>query len=418
MAILVAVAFSCFPLTAQTQNSQLPSPNSQLTTQNSQLPPPNSQLTTQNSQPQPPTPTISLITCYPGPEIYELCGHSAIRVRGEGVDSVWNYGIFDFSQPNFVYRFVKGETDYKGASYPFSWFLPEYQRAGRKVVEQDLNLTPEETQKMLSLLRNSVLPENATYRYNYIKDNCSTRILNQIDSASTEVIIYPDSAKYGTYRDAMRSYHKNYPWYQFGIDVALGSGLDEKIGAREEMFVPIELMQNASKAHFADGRPLVKETRVLNWGHGDATFPPTPSLLGPLFISWLLAVAIGIAVAWNIIAGRLFLPLYGAWFTILGLAGCLTAFLVFVSVHESTSPNLLILWLNPFQFLFPLAMVIRQLKPLAMVMAYYNIVAPAFLLMGYPLFDQSFNPAFFPLLLATIALAIAYAILRYKSSYN
>ena len=68
--------------------------------------------------------TVSLITCYPGEEIYELCGHSAIRVRGEGIDSVWNYGIFDFNQPNFVYRFVKGETDYKGASYPFRYFMP------------------------------------------------------------------------------------------------------------------------------------------------------------------------------------------------------------------------------------------------------------------------------------------------------
>ena len=28
------------------------------------------------------------------------------------MDSVWNFGIFDFREPNFVYRFVKGETDY------------------------------------------------------------------------------------------------------------------------------------------------------------------------------------------------------------------------------------------------------------------------------------------------------------------
>ena len=69
---------------------------------------------------------VSVITCQPGREIYELCGHEAIRVRGimNGVpmDSVWNYGIFDFAQPNFVYRFVKGETDYRVAGYPFSWF--------------------------------------------------------------------------------------------------------------------------------------------------------------------------------------------------------------------------------------------------------------------------------------------------------
>ena len=70
--------------------------------------------------------TVSLITCYPGPEIFELYGHEAIRVRGEGMDSVWNYGVFNFREPNFVYRFVKGETDYICAGYPFEWFLPEY----------------------------------------------------------------------------------------------------------------------------------------------------------------------------------------------------------------------------------------------------------------------------------------------------
>ena len=394
IAILIAMALPCFQAEAQSATPE------------------------QHPNAMRPDYTVSLITCYPGSEIYELCGHSAIRVRGEGIDSVWNYGIFDFSQPNFVYRFVKGETDYKGASYPFKWFLPEYVATGRKVVEQDINFTPEEARHMLEMLRTSVLPENAVYRYNYTKDNCSTRILSQIDSASTEKIIYPDSARFGTYRNAMRAYHEGYPWYQFGIDVALGSGLDEKIGTRQEMFVPMELMQNASEAHFADGRPLVKKTRVLNTGTDNAVLPPTPWWLGPIFWGWLLAVIIGLAVARNLISGRLFLPLYLVWFFILALSGCLVAFLVFISVHEATSPNLLILWLNPFQILFPIALYIRTLRPLARVMAYYNIVVPTFLIMGYPFYAQSFNPAFFPLLLATVALSISYAIIGDKSSYN
>ena len=362
--------------------------------------------------------TISLITCYPGPEIYELCGHSAIRVRGEGIDSVWNYGIFDFNQPNFVYRFVKGETDYRGASYPFQWFLPEYVRGGRKVVEQDINFTPEEAQKMLELLRTSVLPENAVYRYNYIKDNCSTRILNQMDSASNVVIIYPDSAKFGTFRNTMRAYHEGYPWYQFGIDVALGSGLDQKIGSREEMFVPVELMETAGKAKFSDGRPLIKATRVLNEGKGSVVLPPTPWWLSPLFWAWLLTLAIACVVASNIVSGKLFKPLYVAWFSFLGLAGCLVAFLVFISVHESTSPNVLIFWLNPLQFLFPISIGIRKLRPLALVMAYYNIAACCLLLVLSPFLTQSYNPAFFPLLAATLGLAAAYAIIINKSSYK
>ena len=74
--------------------------------------------------------TVSLITCYPGPDVYALCGHTAIRIRSEKMDSVWNYGMFDFSQDDFIYRFVKGETDYMLGAYPFEWFMPELVRRG------------------------------------------------------------------------------------------------------------------------------------------------------------------------------------------------------------------------------------------------------------------------------------------------
>ena len=115
---------------------------------------------------------------------------------------------------------------------------------------------------------------------------------------------------------------------------------------------------------------------------------------------------------------KLFLPLYGIWFLILGLAGCLVAFLVFISVHEATSPNLLIFWLNPFQLLFVVAMGVRRLKPLALALAYYNVVATFVLLVLSPFYRQSFNPAFFPLLFSTLALAGTYAIIRTKPSYK
>ena len=362
--------------------------------------------------------TVSLITCYPGEQIYELCGHSAIRVRGENIDSVWNFGIFDFDQPNFVYRFVKGETDYKGASYPFKWFMPEYIATGRKVVEQDLNFTPEEANEILKILRTSVLPENATYRYNYVKDNCSIRIMNHMDSATTEKIIYPDSVRYGTFRNEMRAYHQNYPWYQFGIDLALGSGLDSEINSREEMFVPVEMMRNASSARFSDGRPLVKDTRVLNPGREGVVLPPTPWYLGPLFWSWILTAIIFAVSFGNLWKGKLFLPLYAVWFFLLGTVGFLTAFLVFISVHEATSPNLLILWLNPLQLLFCAGMYIRPIKLLAKIMAVYNIVVVGVLIIISPFVTQSFNAAFYPLMLSTVMLAIAYAIISNKSSYK
>ncbi|MDE7025198.1 MAG: DUF4105 domain-containing protein, partial [Paramuribaculum sp.] len=47
-------------------------------------------------------PTVSLLTCAPGCNIYELEGHSALRFKSGTFDIVANWGLFDFASPNFV----------------------------------------------------------------------------------------------------------------------------------------------------------------------------------------------------------------------------------------------------------------------------------------------------------------------------
>jgi len=356
---------------------------------------------------------VSLVTCAPGPEIYELCGHEAVRVRGvidgERLDSVWNYGVFDFTEPNFVYRFVKGETDYRLAGYPFSWFMPEYVAAGRKVTEQDLNLSQEDARKMLHLLREESKPRNCRYRYNYVKDNCATRILWRLDSASSSRIVYPDEVRHGTFRKVMRAYHRAYPWYQFGIDLALGDGLDRPLRGREEMFVPIEMMLKAGGAQFEDGRRLVSATRVLNEGRGDVTLPPTPWYLTPMAAGCLVFVLSLSVCGWQVWRKRIVRAAYAVWFGICGMAGCVVSFLVFFSEHEATSPNLLLLWLNPLQLLMVAGVLSRRLRYGALAMAWYNLVAVGCLLIVWPFQTQSANPAVFPMMGTTLVLAAAYA---------
>lgn len=49
---------------------------------------------------------LSLLTCAPGEEIYSYFGHTAIRYEdpGKGIDVVFNYGLFNFGAPNFIFR--------------------------------------------------------------------------------------------------------------------------------------------------------------------------------------------------------------------------------------------------------------------------------------------------------------------------
>ena len=107
---------------------------------------------------------LSLVTCAPGNEIYALFGHTAIRYQNftQGVDLVFNYGMFSFSTPHFVYRFVKGETDYQLGISPYSYFEAEYAMRGSSVWQQTLNLTYDEKVRLLGLLEENYRPENRT----------------------------------------------------------------------------------------------------------------------------------------------------------------------------------------------------------------------------------------------------------------
>lgn len=362
--------------------------------------------------------TVSLITCWPGTEIYELCGHSAIRIRSEKTDSIWNYGLFDFNAPNFVYRYVKGETDYMVGGYPFAWFMPEYVNFGRKVLEQDLNLTNEEALKLRKILQTESLPQNREYRYNYVLDNCATRITQRISDAIGAKIDFPDSLDYGTFRNEMRHFHKDYPWYQFGIDLALGSGIDRPIHPDEEMFVPMVMAQRYSSATLPDGRPLVKAERVLYEGVGNASLPPTPWFVTPLFLAWAAFLIVAILCLIMLRKVRLFRIVYSVWFLLIGLTGIVITFLVFISVHEATDPNILIFWLNPLQLVIGAGIWWKSWRWPVAGIAWLNIILLTILLIVWPFQNQSANPAFFPLMGITLILAATYAILAPKISYN
>lgn len=360
---------------------------------------------------------ISLITCYPGPEVYELYGHSAVRVKGVDFDYAYNYGVFDFSEPNFVYRFVKGETDYMATKQSFEDFIRQYEWRGSKVVAQKLNLSNVEAKSLFVELEKDVLPENSVYRYNYVKNNCATKILDCIERISSIKPIYTDTVRYGTFRNEMRYYNRNYDWYQFGIDLALGAGIDYNLTSREEMFVPVVMMENMKTAKLADSRTLVKSEEVIYAGRGDMTLSATPLLLSPLFLSWLILALILLFIYWSIRKMRMVKWIYAVWFTICGLAGSLITFLVFVSQHEATSPNVLIWWLNPLCFIVPLLIWVKKTNLVMMIYMLLNASLLVGLMIGMIFGSQSLNPAFIPLMLITLTLSVTYFVVNARTEH-
>lgn len=361
---------------------------------------------------------VSVITCWPGQEIYELEGHEAIRVASPDFDYVWNYGTFDFQQPNFIGRFVSGQTDYMVMAYPFAWFMPEYVSRGSRVEEQELLLSKEEKQRLYANLRRNALPQNNTYRYNYVKDNCATRITAMLDTTLSRQMVFPDSAKYGTFRRVMRHYHRHYPWYQLGIDLVLGSGLDRSINRTQEMFAPVEMHDSYANAFFAGSRmPVAAPPKVLYEGKGDVTLPPTPWYLTPTAVSLaalLLSVATLLVWLRNSRLIRWWMALY---FGVCGLAGCLVTYLVFFSTHEATSPNLTLVWLNPLQLVVAFGIWWRSWRVPVGVVTLYNVVAIPTLLIIWPSQSQVASLPIFVFMLTLWLLSAVYIIFALKMSY-
>lgn len=360
------------------------------------------------------TPTVSVLTFFPGSEIYELEGHTALRVTDDRGDTTFNWGTFDFLSPGFVYRFVKGETDYMVAAAPTDLFVSHYANSGRRVVEQRLNLSDEQTRELIRLIDTNMRPENRVYRYNYVLDNCATRPLNLIEQASGDSLrIAPHQGSGATFREAMRHYHSAYPWYQFGIDLALGSGIDRRITDREKAFAPVDMMQMLDSALVSDGHggyiPIVASKAVLVKGApGGASLPATPWWLTPLFWAYVVLGITTLATWRDFIRHHLSRWFDTVMFGIFGLTGLLLTFLIFVSVHEATSPNWLYLWLNPMCLFISAGVWIKKWSRAVYWWQIINfaLVLSLGVLGAYG--AQSFNAAFWPLMLSDMMRSVIY----------
>ncbi|HJU46189.1 MAG TPA: DUF4105 domain-containing protein, partial [Chitinophagaceae bacterium] len=121
---------------------------------------------------------ISVLTCAPGDELYSLFGHTALRITDDtkGTDIIYNYGTFDFNDPDFYTKFVRGKLDYFLSAENVSGFLYEYQMTGRSVIEQELLLSDSVQQVIADAIAKNLEGSNKYYKYDFLYDNCTSRI--------------------------------------------------------------------------------------------------------------------------------------------------------------------------------------------------------------------------------------------------
>ena len=361
---------------------------------------------------------FSLLTCAPGTEIYSLFGHTAIRYENytRRIDVVFNYGMFSFNTPNFIFRFVAGETDYQLGITPYSYFEAEYAMRGSSVYQQVLNLTQSEKERLLTILENNYLPENRIYRYNYFYDNCTTRARDKIEECIEGKVVYPDSLSGKSYRSIVHEFTAGSPWDEFGIDLCLGAEADKEINKRQQMFSPFYMKYYASNAYIVDAggtrRPLIlDETKIVDVEPEDVQpgFILSPLMCGSLFLALCVVMAWGqwktqrIWWGWDIV-------LYG----LQGLAGCIIAFLFFFSVHPTVGSNWLLILFNPIPLLYLPFMVYKAVKRKKDYYHVGNMVYLTLFITILPFCGQEFNLTVLPLALGLLVTSASHVLVWNK----
>lgn len=362
---------------------------------------------------------VSLLTCAPGTEIYALFGHTALRFENpaNGQDLVFNYGLFSFNSPNFILRFVKGETDYKLGYTVYPYFESEYAMRGSSVYQQTLNLTPVEKQNLLALLEENYRPENRTYRYNFFYDNCTTRARDKVEEAIDGVVTYPEGKQNISFREIVHQYTKGHEWDEFGIDLCLGSEADRPIDIRKQMFAPFYLLEAAKRAVITKGdsiRPLVlHETKVVdvNMETDEGNFP-----LSPMMCALILLVVTCFIAFWQLKIKKVIwgwdIVLFGAQ----GLAGCVITFLVFFSVHPTVGSNWLILLFNPIPLLYMPIMVYKAIKRKKDIYHLMNVCYLTLFIAIMPFVQQKINSTVLPLALCLLICSAGHVFLYHRQN--
>lgn len=307
---------------------------------------------------------ISLLTVGSGDDLYSKFGHSAFRIQDPtiGIDRIYDYGGFDFDPPGFYVKFARGKLNYRMSGYKTKSFIDSYQQENRWVKEQTLNLSQAERNEIFAFLQNNYRKENRYYLYDFLFDNCATKIPEVLKDGLGEKLKF-NYAHIGnpfTFRELIHQNLDENAWATFGIDLALGSIIDRKATPWEHQFLPLYVERQMSHTTL-NGENLVTQEEML------VTQKPKTKrnlwVLTPLF--WLLVLMTSVIVItyFDHRKNKRSKWLDFALFLITGLAGLLLFFLWFMTDHVFTKSNFNLLWAFPLNLVLAFVLAKSKARP-------------------------------------------------------
>lgn len=364
--------------------------------------------------------SISILTCTPGTDLYAKFGHTALRVKDHTLqrDVVFNYGCFDGTANDFVFKFLLGQTDYLLEAEPYDYLVARYGYMGNGVKEQVLNLTQEEANHLLHLLLENIRPENQEYRYIWLYDNCTERARDMVEKAVNGKVVYARKENNHTIRQMLHECLKEDPWTCFGIDLILGTEIDRPTNKRIQMFLPdfysaeaneayIEEADGSRKSYISMTNSIIQETIVRK----EASAMTSPIVV---FALVLLGAILLFVQEWQ-------RKRYSLWWDVVihiiqGVVGLVVGFLFFFSSHPAVDSNWLVIILNPIPLFYAVWLVYCQKKGKRNLLSYVNLTILASFIVAMIICPQSFNAAMWLVVLTLLVRAMAQAHFVYHGS--
>ncbi|MEE9364718.1 MAG: DUF4105 domain-containing protein [Cellulophaga sp.] len=290
---------------------------------------------------------ISILTVGQGDELASTFGHSAIRITDKtiGVDVVYGYGTFDFTTSNFYLKFASGKLNYRISRLQFKYFIESYKQENRWVKEHVLDLSSEEKNQLFLFLENNYLPENRDYKYDFLFNNCATKIWEVLKEVYGDKLVFNESylEEKFTFRELLHQHLTTNTWSAFGINLALGSVIDTQATPKEHLFLPIYVFKQLNYATL-NKKPLAKNATTLVKERQRET---TSFFLTPWF--WLSAIAFAIITITylDLKKNKRSKWLDFTLFFITGIAGIIVLLLWLATDHSATAVNFNFLWVFP-----------------------------------------------------------------------
>jgi len=376
---------------------------------------------------------VTLITFGLGEEVFERFGHNAIWLHDNtlGTDIAYDWGNFDFDQPRFVQRFLSGDTKYSMEGREAGAMLEGYQQIGRPITLQRLNLTAAQKASLREFLRWNALEENKYYRYDYFRDNCSTRLRDALDrvlhgalQAATDTVKTPLTYR----RESVRLTDGDRP-AQLGIDIALGRPADVPLTEWQSFFIPMRLRDGLRDLVVPTGEGglpvrIVSDEQFLPPLRG---MQPIPELKTSPRLAWRL-FAVGLVLAALIVGLRVMAvtrrgAVWGltlvlmAWSLLCGAIGVIVILMWTATLHVFWGWNENLFQLSPISLglvvLAPMALLARRQERATRITAFVVLGVALFGLLLSVIPGGQENRAIVALILP-VHIALAWAIAQPK----